>query len=413
MSELDMFTEDDILKLFNIYDNNTGKNSVGEPICLSDGTLTSNLLDKFIIKNYPFSTSTTMQFTKDKIDKFYELVKPFNLKKEELSLKNNRTTDIFLFNQNYLVHLQNQDNDFKNDKDNHLIYIYLYAKNIIHYFDFTNVISGFLNKYCVKEDFYIDLTNIYPSGNGTFSKSTEFISEDSFVYLDKNYIPYINIELFTKTFLKSDENILFLLGQPGTGKTKFVSMMLKEMLYLSTYKIFTIKDEEVLANTAFWKMLKDDDIDLVFLDDMDYLLSPREEEDKNSKYGELKSKFISQILSFSDGAFKNKTKFVVTTNKELKDVDSALLRPGRMFDCLEFRKLKIEEAKIIWENNELSIDLFENYVTEDINPAKLSSIIKELKYKDNNGNSNYRSYLSDTSVSVINTLNQDNKKIGF
>ena len=62
-----------------------------------------------------------------------------------------------------------------------------------------------------------------------------------------------------------------------------------------------------------------------------------------------RNRFLSNLLSFTDGIQKNYTKFIFTTNQSFDDIDSAVLRKGRLFDVLELRELTNEEALEVWK----------------------------------------------------------------
>ena len=92
-----------------------------------------------------------------------------------------------------------------------------------------------------------------------------------------------------------------------------------------------------------------------------------------------KNAFLNQLLSFTDGVQKNKTKFIITTNQHFDDVDTALLRKGRLFDILEFRKLTNSEALKIWLEQELKEEEFNKLFTDDVLQSDLGSEISKRK----------------------------------
>ena len=136
-------------------------------------------------------------------------------------------------------------------------------------------------------------------------------------------------------------------------------------------------------------------IDLVILDDFDFMLGSRDSEDTKQ------NKFLSKFLTFTDGVRKNKIKFIVTTNQEYRDMDKAILRKGRLFDVLEMRELSLEEGLEIWKSEGITEPYpFDNSVT-----------IADLVYCINNlkGVEPRKEYLKDLSVRKTNI----GKRIGF
>lgn len=110
-----------------------------------------------------------------------------------------------------------------------------------------------------------------------------------------------------------------------------------------------VKNENVLSTDEFWNQLKSSEYQLVILDDLDYALLPRTQA-VSSGEDVSKNAFISQLLSFTDGIFENgnNTKFIITTNRDVSEIDTAVLRKGRTFDILNLRYLTPAESLVIW-----------------------------------------------------------------
>lgn len=252
------------------------------------------------------------------------------------------------------------------------------------------------------------------SNNGAYENMSRFIDKKDFDFVTDEYYPYINIpELFTQ-FFTGPENILLLTGQPGLGKSKLASLALKfslenpelcpyakgatKSLYNDPYiNVYFIKGTDVLSLESFWIDLESQDIDFVIMDDLDNMLTTREAEVQTPE-DLLKNKFMNQFLSYTDGIQKRKTKFIITTNQNYADIDSAVLREGRLFDILEMRLLTSSEALGIWENAGLQKDDFiKLFPEQEITSAKLGAEIAKTK----NEKSTNADYLLDSSVSKI------------
>lgn len=251
----------------------------------------------------------------------------------------------------------------------------------------------------------------YLTTNG-IEKNISLITRKEVQDIDNSYYPYIDVdEMFTQ-FNKFDENILILTGNPGVGKSKMGTSYMKYLIENEhllgdneDYAVLYTKDEDIISSDIFWHTLSDEHFDLVIFDDLDYFLTDRSNVVSSSE-DIKKNKFIGNLLSFTDGVKKNNTKIIISTNKDIKGIDTALLRKGRLFDIIELRELKNEEALNIWKKNDLPEDEFTfkgNVLQADLG----SEISKRLKTKEQ-----IPKYLKEEGVSKIKNYNTS-KKIGF
>lgn len=255
--------------------------------------------------------------------------------------------------------------------------------------------------------------SVFSSG-GSYENISRIVSKEDFDFVTSEYYPYIDVdELFTQ-FFTGPENILLLTGLPGLGKSKLASLALKfaldnpeicpyvknstKSIYSDPYiNVFFVKGSDVLALETFWIDLESQDIDFVVIDDLDNMLTTREAEVQSTS-DVLKNKFMNQFLSYTDGIQKRRTKFIITTNQNYADIDSAILREGRLFDILEMRLLTSNEALNIWLNAELQLcDFSKLFPENEITSAKLGTEIAKAK----NEKSSKNSYLLDESISKI------------
>lgn len=283
------------------------------------------------------------------------------------------------------------------------------------------------------DELFVSISSFYLDSHKNLNYLENKKIKSDFDYNSKFYYPYLNVEEMFKQFVISDSNIIVLCGEPGVGKSKLGDSFMKYLLENNNtknkpkksshilvdsiidehiefsskeqdgVKVAYVKNESILSTDNFWNILREDEYDLVFLDDLDYYLLPRTQNVSTSEDIE-KNKFISNLLSFTDGIFEagNKTKFIITTNKEVKDIDTAVLRKGRTFNILELRRLKNHEAKKIWLANGLSEESFISEMGEDsILQAELGSTISLItKAKENN--ISLDSYILEEGISIYN-----------
>lgn len=260
------------------------------------------------------------------------------------------------------------------------------------------VFQAYKHYYKEETEVKIYMTTFYMN-SGRLDSTLKTIDTDDINKVKNEYYPYINTDIMYEQFLTLDENILILAGAPGIGKTVMANSILKyctenvhtipydkmkedSMLEQQFLAVCYVKSTDVLADDAFWRELQKNEFDFVILDDLDYMLTTRSAE-VSSHDDVIKNKFINQFLSFTSGIESNKTKFIITTNQNVEDVDLALLRKGRLFDILQLRSLKRQEALVIWKLSNLSEEEFYNlYNTDNILPADLGSDI--AKYLNSN-----------------------------
>ena len=267
----------------------------------------------------------------------------------------------------------------------------------------------------------------YFINNNILDDNTKQIKFEELNYISDKYYPYINTQIMFDQFFTGSENILLLVGEPGLGKSKMSTLALKHAfknpdklpydkladnpaLDSQFITVVYVKSTDVLVNDKFWRELEKHDADFCIIDDLDYMLTKRDAEITSSD-DQKKNDFLNQFLSFTDGVEKHKTKFIITTNQKYDEIDSALLRKGRLFDILELRQLDKHEALDIWKDNDLLEEDFNNlFHTHEILPAELGSeISKRLNKRITTATD---SYLKEDGISKVIKAGRS-KKIGI
>jgi hypothetical protein len=153
--------------------------------------------------------------------------------------------------------------------------------------------------------------------------------------VDEMY-PFLKDEKLTDyydRFLESNANILLLIGPPGTGKTTFIRGLLA---HTNSSAIVTY-DAAILEKDYLFARFIEDETGVMVLEDSDNFLKARS--DGNT--------MMHRFLNVGDGLVTTKgKKLIFSTNlPSIRDVDPALIRPGRCFDVLSFDQLTGEQAE--------------------------------------------------------------------
>lgn len=228
------------------------------------------------------------------------------------------------------------------------------------------------------EPYLIPYTEIktfgYVSANSNGFTTKQMNISDLFT--EENFFDNYNDDLPWDKIIKfcegENSGLAVLHGIPGTGK----SSLIRHLISTSSCKFFWL-DQSMLGNinnTDFVNFLIEHKTATFIMEDCEYLLHSREQGGNG---------LISSLLNISDGILGDslKIKFLCTFNSDLRQIDKALLRKGRLKIKYEFRELTIDKTNVLLnrlgfesQNKALPLCDIYNYDVDNGNKVKTSKI---------------------------------------
>lgn len=165
-------------------------------------------------------------------------------------------------------------------------------------------------------------------------------------------------ELIVKNIRKKNSKGLYLFhGLPGTGKSTYIKYLIhqqkKDVIFLSPKMAGNLDD---LALTEF---LLDNQNCVLVIEDAEELILSRDNH-HNSK--------LSFLLNLTDGLLGESLgiQIIATFNTDLKNIDKALLRKGRLTSIYDFEPLTVEKSNRLLKGLGHDINITNPLVLADI-----------------------------------------------
>ena len=152
-----------------------------------------------------------------------------------------------------------------------------------------------------------------------------------------SFYPWLGepVARFFARYLEDSASVLFIMGEPGTGKTS----LLRHFIYENQLKAVITYEEKLLnSDEMFVNFLSMGDDAVMVIEDAESLVHAREEGGGAT--------LMTRFLNVSDGlVHMARRKIIFTTNQnDFRGVDPALIRAGRCFGAVKARPLSHEEA---------------------------------------------------------------------
>lgn len=158
-------------------------------------------------------------------------------------------------------------------------------------------------------------------------------------------------------FRSDSKGLVLLHGDPGTGKTYYIRNLLKDLIAMGKQVIYFppnmvghLVSPEIMTflSSTVMDMAEEGKSCVLLLEDAEPLLASR---------AEGRSDGITNLLNITDGLLNDmlSIQVIATFNTEMRNIDSALLRPERLIARKEFKKLKKEDAQKLADSLNLDI----------------------------------------------------------
>ena len=168
-----------------------------------------------------------------------------------------------------------------------------------------------------------------------------------------------------KQLNKKDTNGLYLFhGQPGTGKSTYIKFLIhqlkKKVIFISP------KMAGELDNLSMTPFLLDNRNSVLVIEDAEQLITSRDE---------VRNSNLSMLLNLTDGLLGESLgiQIIATFNTDVKNIDKALLRKGRLSIIYEFKPLALDRTNSLLNKLGHSIEVTQPLSVADIFNFEISN----------------------------------------
>jgi len=300
-----------------------------------------------ICNTYSVYASIDLKTFLKKITEKYQLTdENFILKDEQAKNKNIKKVDytssayLIVLKEKVLLEINSYKADFWYGKD-------VDFENIL---DVVKLLEQARKKKKHKQKFYMVSTG---KGEGGLEfkkfdiKKLELNIEEN--YNDDFYPVHNTISDFLK---KEDTNGLVLLhGKYGTGKTTYIRYLMSSIN--KRFIFLPLNLMEAMSSPSFLPFISKFKDSILILEDCEDLLKPRNSGNSNNNS-------LVNLLNLGDGLLSDAFSFkiICTFNANLRQIDQAILRKGRLIARYEFEELSVDKAQKLCDklNIEAKID---------------------------------------------------------
>jgi len=287
-------------------------------------------------KSYSIYTTINVEsFLKKIIEKYKLNNKNFILKNE--SSKSKKIEEIDYDSSLYLIKIKEK---LFIEVANYKVVFY-YLENLIEndIKQITEIVNLSKKQKKHKKKFYMISANNHSEYGFEFKK---FNIKKQDVNIKDNYNDdFAETDKVINSFLGNGKNngLIILHGKYGTGKTSYIRSLMnainKRFIFLPLNMMGSISSPNFLPFISQYKN------SVLVLEDCETLLKARSNGNSDNS--------LVNLLNLGDGLLSDalSIKIVCTFNADLKEIDQAILRKGRLIARYEFKELEIEKANLL------------------------------------------------------------------
>lgn len=201
-------------------------------------------------------------------------------------------------------------------------------------------------KDCVKtNNTYMDTYWRVASSSGGYYLTKGKIKCPPDISIDKIYNDdFVKEEAKIQKFIeeKDANGLVILHGEKGTGKSTYIKYLIhsnptKKFVYIPSNLVSS------LSEPSFGSFLSSLNNHIIVVEDCENVIQDRKQN--------VGASSVSLLLNMTDGILSDDLgiKFICTFNEDIKNIDPALLRRGRLVAKYEFKKLCVEKTNVLLE----------------------------------------------------------------
>ena len=219
-------------------------------------------------------------------------------------------------------------------------YILFHNNNIDKVHEMVNILESFYEE---PEKLYDTYFRLASRQSGFYLETGKIKAPENFDIERQYNDSFIKEHNKIMSFIDDDDKsgLVMLHGLKGTGKSTYIKHLVvsnpdKKFVYIPANLI------NMLSDPSFGSFLATLNNHIIVLEDCESVIRDRQA-------SQSMASAVSLLLNMTDGILSDdlSIKFICTFNEDVKNIDTALLRKGRMISKYEFTNLEVDKANAL------------------------------------------------------------------